>query len=443
MNKEDVAGLKIDPISKQELLTLIRERIKADKKTWVTTVYSEFLYAGFKDPKVFEMLNKADFAVADGIGIFWAKRFLEIPLRPKNYWPMVLQAYWQIKYSLAAIVFYPRWIKSALPEKIVGADLIWDLAKLAADNNLSIFLLGGYNDTAEITAKNLAANKTRGHENRKFLKINFSSKNPNDPSVIEDINRADPDMLFVAYGPVRQEKWIVDSLEKLNIKLAIGVGGSFDYIAGKKSSPPKFIRYSGLEWLWRLITQPYRIKRIINATFGLMLGLLRYKIFMSFPYRPNVVGIILNNQNQVLVCQRNPNNPKDKNYGLTKNDTLNYWQFPQGGIDKNETIEQTAYRECAEETGLTNLKIFKISNKKVRYLYPNANRPLLFNQAKYKGQEQSIVYLKTNEPESAVKIDGKEFVNYKWVPINKLTQTVHEHRLEIAKIVQNDLKDLA
>ena len=129
VNKIDIAGLKVDSITKKELLDGIINRIKNGQKTFAITPYSEFVYHSFQDPKLLEIFNQADFSVADGIGLFWAKRFLDIPLTAKSYWGKVLQAAWQIKYSLAAIIFNPRWIKSALPEKIVGADLIWDCSR--------------------------------------------------------------------------------------------------------------------------------------------------------------------------------------------------------------------------------------------------------------------------------------------------------------------------
>ena len=115
MEKIDVAGLKIDSVTKKQLLDSILERILSGEKTFVTTPYSEFLYHAFKDPSLLDIFNKADFSVADGIGIFWAKKFLDIPLTAKSYWGKIIQAMWQVKYSLAAIIFWPRWIKSALP----------------------------------------------------------------------------------------------------------------------------------------------------------------------------------------------------------------------------------------------------------------------------------------------------------------------------------------
>ncbi len=446
MEKMDIAGLKVNAVTKREFLAQCLARVKAGEKTFVITPYSEFLYRAFKNPSLLEIFNAADFSLADGIGIFWAKKYLGLPLTAKSFYGKILQSLWQMFYSLAAIIFYPAWIKLALPEKIVGADLVWDLARLAANNNLSIYLLGGFGDTAKIAAHQLTAvTKNDGRHLSERLKIaGWSNKNPDDLSVMKDINKSSADILFVAYGPVKQEKWIAENLKNLNVKLAIGVGGSFDYIAGVKSAPPKIIRYSGLEWLWRLVTQPYRFKRIVNATFGLMTYLTRYKVFMSYPYRKNVVSIILNSKNEVLICRRNPNNPQDILYGFQKNDMVNYWQFTQGGIDDGETIEQTAKREILEELGVTNIESVKISDKTHYYLFPNQNRRLLYKQGHYKkGQEQSIIYFRFRGSDNSIKVDNMEFIDYKWVPLERLVEEVHEHRKKVALIVQEDLKDLA
>lgn len=434
MGKVEIAGLKIDAITKFDLLSQILSRVKNNQKTFITTPYSEFLYRSLLDNSLLEFLNKADFAVPDGIGIFWARRFLDLPLTAKNYWLKILQALWQIKYSLAAILFCRRWIMSSFAEKIPGSELVWDLAKLAADNNLSIYLLGGFGNTPE-----LAANKLISQSANKLKIAGFSNKNPNDQTIADDINRVHPDLLFVAYGPIKQEAWIARNLPILNVKLAIGLGGTFDYLAGKAPQPPKFLRSIGLEWLWRLLTQPRRIKRIWQATFGLTNKLWHYKVFMSFPYRPNAISVVLNEQNQILIGKRNPDNPDDKKFGWQKTEMFDYWQFPQGGIDKNETIEQTAARECKEEIGVSNIKIINISNHKHTYLFPNALRPFLIKQSQYKGQEQSIVYIKTFDQ---IKIDNLEFINYKWVSADELTEQVHWHRKEVAKIIQTDLKKM-
>ena len=410
------------------------------------------------------MLNQANIAVPDGIGIFWAHKFLSIPLTAKNYWLKILQALWQIKYSLAAILFYPKYIYSSLShgrekvrnsdfqnneglpklgEKIVGADLIWDIAKKAAAQNLSIYLLGGFADTPKLVARKLATDINLGR--RVYLSLNiagYSNKNPNDISIIDDINKTNPDILLVAYGPIKQEKWIYEHRDKLpTVKLFMGLGGTFDYIAGKRLAPPSPIRKIGLEWLWRLFTQPHRIKRIWQATFGLIMMLMRYKVFESLPLRSNVAAVVINSGSQILICQRDPKNHHvDIIHTVESLSSQNYWQFPQGGIDGNEDLVEAAKREALEETGLKNLELIKVSPHTNTYIWNNALRHFWKNRRhQNRGQTQNIVYFKHNGDDDDVKIDNDEFINYRWINIQDLEKFVHPERLSLIKIVQNDL----
>ncbi len=270
----------------------------------------------------------------------------------------------------------------------------------------------------------------------------MSNKNPNDEHIIDDIRVTKPDFLFVAFGPIRQEQWIVENMDKLPCKLYIGLGGTFDYIAQKRLNPPSFVRFIGLEWLFRLITQPQRIKRIWQATFGLVMGLIRYKIVSTLPLRKNVVSIILNDKNQVLICKRNTENKFSSNGADKKYSQEIHWQFPQGGAEAGERVEVTAMREAHEEAGLTNLELIKISSKIHSYTWANTQRKIL-TDPRYSGQDQAIVYLKYHGHASDVKVDGQEFTDYKWVNISDLDKLVHPQRLPVALIAQEDLKDLA
>lgn len=435
MEKIDVAGLNISRISKTELLHKILVRLQNSEKTFITTPYSEFLYHSLLHPKDEQILNNSDFAVADGIAVLWTAKFLSVPITTKNYLGKILQTFWQAFWTLSLILLKPSAIKKIIPEKIVGAELIWDLAKLASENNFSVFLLGGFKDTPNLAGKKLQ---------EKFPKLKiagFSNKNPEDPLVYEEIKKASPDLLFVAYGPIKQERWIAHNLPNLPVKLAIGIGGTLDYLAGIKPLPPKFIRYTGLEWLWRLFTQPKRFRRIINATFGLVFSLIRYKLLFSYPFRKNVIGVVINKKSEILIAKRNPKKFSKK--FILPEHFEEYWQLPQGGVEPNENIADAGKREVFEETGLSNLKFLKVSSHTHSYIWRHTVRPILISpKFRYKGQEQNICYYKFEGENLEVKIDAFEFIDYKWVKAEKLTEEMHEERSSVASIVLEDLKEL-
>lgn len=431
----DVAGLMVHSLTKQELLASIDSRISNKQHTSVITPYSEFLYEALVNPVSLSLYNRATFRIVDGVGVIWASKFLSIPLTLRSYYPKVLQAFWQMVYSGAAILLKPSFIYKHFPEKIVGADLFWDLAELAAKRSYKLYLLGGQDDIAEQTAKILQKHFSN------IQIVGVSNKHWQDPSIIEDIKASGAEMIFVAFSPPKQERWVIDESPKTGATFAIGLGGTFDYIVGNKLQPPRFIRAIGLEWLYRLVTQPQRVKRIWRAVVGLITALIRYKVFSSMPYRENVVIVISNSEKKVLVCQRNP---KGYAYGSgRKSDEMfhNYWQFPQGGIDSGEDILTGARREAVEETGLENLEYAKTQTNVNKYSWNNARRALLFNPLKYRGQMQSIVYFNHKGSDEAVKLDthNNEFVAYRWVALSELGSVLHEERQNIAEIVSQSI----
>ncbi|MDE2311775.1 MAG: WecB/TagA/CpsF family glycosyltransferase [Patescibacteria group bacterium] len=436
MKRIDIAGLKIDAVTKKQLLDILAKRITEGQKTFLTTPYSEFLHAALANPAIMETLNQADLAVADGIGLFWAKRFLDLPLTAKSYWAKILQAFWQAKYTLAAIIFRPAYIRSTLPEKIPGSDLIWDLIELVADKNLSIYLLGGFGDTPKLAANKLQTTSYK-------LKIaGYSNKNPGDPTAIEDIKKASPDLLFVAYGPIKQERWIAQNLPNLPVKLAVGLGGTFDYLAHKQPQPPRFWRQAGLEWLWRLLTQPRRARRIFNATFGLANEVLLFKIYTQLPWRKNAVSVILNAQGQVLVCRRNPEPKRDDAVGEDIKKFRDYWQLPQGGIEPGEDLEAGTKREVLEETGLTNLRLIGVSKLTHSYWFPLSWKRILVKRWHFRGQIQNILFFQHQGNDSDVKIDQSEFVDYRWIATRDLVSTINPEKKNLVKLVVTELKNL-
>lgn len=413
-----LAGLPVDCLSKSEVFDVLSQRIEKQEQTFIMTPYSEFLHKILNDPECLPYLTKADINLADGIGLLVAERFLSKRFKTSNFYLRIFESLIQIFVTLLQAVLFRRTLYRNIPERISGSVFFWELNQWARDNNLSTFYLGGFNETpqrvSEIVKQKLPELNILG----------FSNSGGDDHGVIERLSHLKPDIVFVALGPFRQEQFILRVKDKVKSKIFIGVGGTFDYVAGNKVNPPGVIRSLGLEWLFRLITQPTRIKRIFNATYGMLIGLIRYKVFQSMPYRKNVMCVI-SWQGKILACKRQPLDPTGFGYSFEE-----HWQLPQGGIDKGESVEQTGLREVFEETGLSNIKLTHISPQTYSYTWFNGRRHLL-GSSKYhfRGQEQVIAYFEVvGDPE--VKLDGREFIDYKWVLPIELKNVVHPVRHE-------------
>ena len=276
--KIDLLGIKINSDTKNTILFLIKKFLGEGQKIFIVTPYSEMIVAAQTDTTFRDILNGATFSLPDGIGILWAANHLKFspPARLSavveggdEEGVGVIAKAWYLISSLLAIIINPRSLRHPIPEKISGSDFVWDLAKLAADRGYSIFLLGGFDDTPELAAKKLQA-RFPGLKIAGTLSPPARGGDEEGVGVVEKINSSHADFLFVALGPIAQEKWIYENLSNLRIKLAIGLGGTFDYLASKVTVAPQIWRNLGLEWLWRLIIQPWRLWRIFKGIFGLV-----------------------------------------------------------------------------------------------------------------------------------------------------------------------------
>lgn len=269
--KISIAGLMVDTMSRAEVAENVRERLIQDQKTFIITPYSEFLYAGMRDAEVMRLLNSADISIPDGIAILLARAFLILPFTAKSHFMKLVQGWWQMFCLGWLLLLRPASVYGPFKHKVVGAEFVWDLVRVAAEEGKSVYILGGYGKTPEIAARKLLERYPN------LLIAGKSNKLKTDPSVVADIQSARPDVLLVGFGPLTQEKWIKNNWDQLPVTVAIGLGGTFDYIAGTATAPPAWIRRIGLEWLYRLVTQPSRLGRIKNATFGLVSALIKYK----------------------------------------------------------------------------------------------------------------------------------------------------------------------
>ncbi len=225
MNQIDVLGIKINSLKFKEAVAQIDGFVNSGSKHQIVTVNPEFIVTAQKDRGFKKILNQASLSVPDGAGLEYAARAQG----------------------------------EKFTERITGVDLTWALAKLSEDKGYGIYLLGGDPGVAIQV------------ENRMKLihpRVNIVGAypgSPAEPGLIDRINKKNPDILIVAFGAPKQEKFIAKNINKLNCKVAIGVGGSFDYISGIVDRAPLWIRKIGMEWLYRLIKQPSRIIRIYRA----------------------------------------------------------------------------------------------------------------------------------------------------------------------------------
>ena len=227
MNKLNILGVKVDPITYQEALEQAKKMIDSGKKHYVVTPNPEMIVAAQNDSEFKEILNNADLSIADGVGLIKLAR-----MSGKHF-----------------------------PQRISGVDFVQGLAGMAEEFGFSMFFLGGKAGVAKNAGDNLK---------KLFPKLKIvgsysgNAQKDGDNDTIVTLKKEEIDILVVAFGHVKQEKWIKRNLPNLDVKLAIGVGGALDYISGSKRRAPIFIQKANLEWLYRLVSEPWRVKRQLS-----------------------------------------------------------------------------------------------------------------------------------------------------------------------------------
>jgi N-acetylglucosaminyldiphosphoundecaprenol N-acetyl-beta-D-mannosaminyltransferase len=277
----NILGIPIDRMTFEQAVARIDGLIQKGKPSQVATVNPEFIMGAQRNRAFREVLRKSDLNTADGTGVVLAAEFLG---KRTTTWPILrtLQSLWQgIEVGLEML--FARSSFEILPERITGLDLFWALVKLAEDRGYSIFLLGAGEGVADRTAERIRMIHPR-------IKIagTYAGGTFRDPEAVKRVAKAKPDILFVAYGAPGQDLFIARNLKKLHTKVAIGVGGVFDFIVGSAplnaswATPQKIAPISwqerGLGWLHRLFSQPWRIGRILTAVITFPWHVFRDKV---------------------------------------------------------------------------------------------------------------------------------------------------------------------
>lgn len=266
---QKILKVRFDSITLKQATETVVQWTQDDEQRYVTTPNPEILLKAQKNRLYRKILNRSDLNIADGIGILWAAKYLKITKNTKTRGAKIIK--WVL--SLLAIAIFPPYIRTVLPERVTGADLMQNVCKEGQKCGLKVFLLGAGKGVAEKVKKIL-------EEKYKKLEIvgTFagSPQEKDRKKIIELIGNSGANILFVAFGAPEQELWIKENIKKFkNVKVAMGIGGTFDYIAGIKKRAPSWMRQLGLEWVYRLLQQPSRIARIFDATIRFPLAILK------------------------------------------------------------------------------------------------------------------------------------------------------------------------
>lgn len=214
----------IDNLCKNEVLEKILEFVKSGKPHLIVTLNTISILHALADEEFFEIINKANLRLADGIGVVLLSKFSKSPVK----------------------------------ERIPGVELIYPICELASKNNLKLFFLGAEEGIAGQVKKNLL---------KSFPKLNVVGiykgflNNEEEMNLIKNIKLLQPDIVLVGMGQPLQEKWIYKNLIPAGVPVSIGVGGSFDCLSGKLKRAPLIFQTFYLEWLYRIIQEPERIKK--------------------------------------------------------------------------------------------------------------------------------------------------------------------------------------
>jgi N-acetylglucosaminyldiphosphoundecaprenol N-acetyl-beta-D-mannosaminyltransferase len=216
--------VRVDCLDMKATLDRIAQLVGGGGSHLVATVNPEFIMRARRDPEFARVLESADLCLADGTGVVWAAR--------------------RQGCSLAA--------------PVTGTDLVPPLAALCAKRGFRLFLLGADPGVADDLAVRL-----RVEHPELAVAAHAGSPDPSaDEATLSLIRAHRAQLVLVAFGAPKQELWIDRLKDRAGVAVGIGVGGAFDYLTGRVPRAPLWMRRAGLEWLFRLVRQPWRIRRM-------------------------------------------------------------------------------------------------------------------------------------------------------------------------------------
>lgn len=237
--RTNILNVPVDMVGSREAMEIFRELMKIGGCRLIVTPNSEIIVNASKDPELKRIIEQADLIIPDGIGLVYASRILGVPLK----------------------------------ERVTGIDFLDAILGYLEETGQSIFFLGSKpGDGENPGVAEMAVEKMKvKYKNLQVAGTHHGYfKEADEGNIIKEINNSGADFLCIALGSPKQEKFVSRHREELKVKGTIGVGGSLDVWAGTLKRAPEFYRNHGLEWLYRLIQQPSRYKRM--AALPLFMG---------------------------------------------------------------------------------------------------------------------------------------------------------------------------
>ena len=255
-----ILGTPIDDVTMDEALDRMDQLVAHGRATGrghqIATVNADFVVKSLRDAELRRILQESDMATADGMPLVWGAHLLGVPLEGR----------------------------------VTGADMVPALAQRAAQKGYSMYFLGAAPGVAERAANILRAQ----NPGLNIVGISAPPQAPlekMDPAIVEACRAAKPDILLVAFGNPKQEKWIYRHAAELSIPVMMGVGGTFDFIAGVTKRAPTWMQQTGLEWMHRLVQEPRRLWKRYAV------DLLRFSYFFGWQWwtmrRGNIPSTLL------------------------------------------------------------------------------------------------------------------------------------------------------
>ena len=231
--KINIRGVYFDNVTFDEAMQKAKNLVSCEGVSVMYTPNSEIVQNCVENNALYDVINSADLVIPDGIGVVYASKILKTPLK----------------------------------QKVPGCEVAASLLEYAAEEGHSVFFFGGAkkNENSEAVCDIAAAKMIAKHPQLKVAGTRDGFFTKEDvPQIIEQINNSGAEILYVCLGAPKQEKWIFDNKDKLNVRFAAGLGGTLDVFAGTAKRAPKIFLKLNLEWLYRLLCMPSRLGRMMK-----------------------------------------------------------------------------------------------------------------------------------------------------------------------------------